>query len=96
MSRIFPIQGKRIQSIPWAMIAPHEAQALRNHDQSLEVLARRCGLSASEALDVLADRKWNGHYFRLPSQREAHAEHTEKCELELIAAVDCWKDASTL
>lgn len=47
------------QSIPWEMIAPHEAQALRNHDQTLERLAERGGLSPGEAVDVLMGRKWN-------------------------------------
>lgn len=46
-------------SIPWEMIAPHEAQALYNHcDQDLNCLARRGGLSHCEALAVLEDRKW--------------------------------------
>ena len=54
-------QWKRIaaSSIPWAMIAPHEAQALENHcGQSLERLAQRGGLEASEAIAVLEDRPW--------------------------------------
>lgn len=45
-------------AIPWDMIAPHEAQAEENHDQSLNVLAARCGLSACEAVAVLEDRPW--------------------------------------
>lgn len=57
--RQFPImQGKLRKGIPWAMIAPHEAQALRNHDQTLERLAQRGGLSPEEAVAVLEDRKW--------------------------------------
>lgn len=54
--RRFPIQDG--PSIPWRAIAPHERQALRNHDQSLETLARRGGLSPCEAVAVLEDRKW--------------------------------------
>ena len=46
--------------IPWAMIAPHEAQAIRNHGrQDLQELARRHGLSACEAVAVLEDRRWH-------------------------------------
>lgn len=41
----------------WEIIAPHEAQAKINHDQSLERLAQRGGLSCYEALCVLQDRK---------------------------------------
>ncbi len=54
----FPIQvglpGDCRGFIPWAMIAPHEPQALHNHgQQSLATLARRGGLSPSEAVAVL-------------------------------------------
>lgn len=55
----FPIQlerGRRT-SIPWEKIAPHEAQAQRNHDQSLKRLAERGGLSPHEAIWVLCDQK---------------------------------------
>lgn len=44
--------------IPWAMIAPHEAQAQRNHDQTLQRLYERGGLCACEACAVLEDRAW--------------------------------------
>lgn len=49
-----------MNSIPWAMIAPHEQQAMANHGQSLDMLARRGGLCPSEALAVLDGRKWEG------------------------------------
>jgi hypothetical protein len=65
----FPIQGfwsrkqwKNVPAttIPWAMIAPHEPQALWNHcGQSLERLAQRGGLAPCEAIAVLEDRKWH-------------------------------------
>ena len=45
-------------TIPWAMMAPHEAQAAKNHLQSLETLARRGGLGRCEACAVLEDREW--------------------------------------
>jgi len=46
-------------TIPWAMIAPHEGQARRNHcGQTLQRLAERGGLSACEAIAVLEDRRW--------------------------------------
>lgn len=45
--------------IPWAMIEPHEAQAVRNHRQTLDQLAARCGLSACEAIAVIEDRAWS-------------------------------------
>ena len=47
----------RYGQIPWSVIAPHEAQALRNQGgQTLERLQERGGLSPEEALAVLEDR----------------------------------------
>ncbi len=51
MRRRFPIQNApTLGSIPWSLIAPHEGQALANHQQTLDRLAERGGLSACEAL----------------------------------------------
>lgn len=47
-----------VLQIPWAMIAPHEGQAYRNHSQTLERLDQRGGLDAAEAIAVLEDRAW--------------------------------------
>lgn len=45
---------KPVKGVPWAMIKPHEAQALINHDgQSLDTLARRAGLDVVEATAIL-------------------------------------------
>lgn len=56
---VMPIMGAALLSeIPFAMIAPHEAQALRNHSQSLERLAQRGGLAACEAIDIIEGRRW--------------------------------------
>lgn len=47
------------RSIPWDVIAPHEAQARRNHgQQTLSRLAERGGLSPCEAIAVLEDRDY--------------------------------------
>jgi hypothetical protein len=45
-------------SVPWSLIAPHEAQAQRNHMQTLETLAVRGGLGPCEMVAVLEDRPW--------------------------------------
>ncbi len=50
------------RSVPWAMLAPHEEQAKRNHDQGLEVLASRGGLGAGEMVAVLRDVTWREVY----------------------------------
>ena len=62
-SAAFPIMegGARradgdLKSIPWAMIAPHDATAQRNHGgQNLVRLAQRGGLCPLEAVAVLED-----------------------------------------
>jgi hypothetical protein len=59
--RQFPIMDARGSpggAIPWSLIAPHELQAIRNHDQTLERLAQRGGLVWSEAYAVLIDSPW--------------------------------------
>lgn len=45
--------------LPWEMIEPHEKQALKNHSQTLERLAQRGGLCASEAVAVLEGKGWH-------------------------------------
>lgn len=45
-------------SIPWSLIEPHRKRAMRNHDQTLERLAERGGLSPKEIMCVLEDRDW--------------------------------------
>ena len=69
--RIFPIMHGRNslsgpRGIPWALIAPQEAQAKENHGQSLERLASRGGLSPAEAVAVL-----EGHGYRGVGEAEA-------------------------
>lgn len=56
---VMPIMGSLLMSeIPWAMISPHERQAQINHGQSLERLAQRGGLGASEAIAIIEGRRW--------------------------------------
>ena len=61
--RRFPVLGHAqssfpLASVPWEFIAPHEAQARRNHDQTLQRLAERGGLSVKEMLAVLIGQHW--------------------------------------
>lgn len=46
------------RSVPWSLLAPHEARAQRTHSQTLERLAERGGLSPSEMAAVIEDREW--------------------------------------
>lgn len=47
------------ERFPMSLFEPHEAQAERNHYQSLQTLARRGGLSWCEAVAILEDRDWH-------------------------------------
>ena len=67
--REFPILTNPKEYIPWDAIAPHEAQALRNHHQTLERLAERGGLSWVEAYAVLTDN----HFMSVMSLTEKEA-----------------------
>lgn len=49
---------KAPHEVPWAILARHERQAMKNHDQALERLAQRGGLSPCEMVAVLEDREW--------------------------------------
>lgn len=45
--------------IPWELLAPHEAQAIKNHDQTLEQLAKRGGLDVCEAVAIIEGKKFH-------------------------------------
>lgn len=46
-------------SFPYEEVAKHEKQMLINHEQSVEQVAKRGGLTAAELLAVLEDRKYH-------------------------------------
>jgi hypothetical protein len=52
---IHPTDRHILASVPWSLVEPHRAQALRNHSQSLETLASRGGLGLAELYYVLRD-----------------------------------------
>ena len=66
--KLFPVLGdhsslwKRFPDCPkfidLSIIAPHEAQAIKNHSQTLSELSRRGGLSPDELCAVINDRAW--------------------------------------
>jgi hypothetical protein len=73
-----PLQGSQwLKAVPWDFLAPHQAQAVRNHSQSLETLAQRGGLCPSEVLAVIEQRRW---------RRLAEA----RAEAAVIAALGAW------
>lgn len=46
------------RSVPWDLVEAHAARARENHDQSLERLAERGGLSPAELYAVVHDLNW--------------------------------------
>lgn len=65
--RMFPVllgpREKRmapdcLRAIPWSAIAPYEDQAKRNHNQTLDRLAERGGLSPLEICYVCCRTEW--------------------------------------
>jgi hypothetical protein len=91
--RMFPVlwggDRKRYEAlgipreVPWAMLAPHEAQAIANHSQRLQRLAERGGLGVDEMVLVLEGRSiaelfrqrppLETYWERLRKHLEAHA-----------------------
>ena len=54
-----PIMGATLLSeVPFAMLVPHSDQAMSNHGQTLERLAQRGGLGASECIDIIEGHRW--------------------------------------
>jgi hypothetical protein len=46
------------RTVPWDFVRPYEARAQKNHDQTLEVLAARGGMSECELIALAEDRPW--------------------------------------
>jgi hypothetical protein len=100
--KMFPIligyggtEGPCPSSIPWDAIAPYEGHAQANHQQSLERLAERGGLSPEEALYVMTGKRWRGETFTKEFRREACAflDKLVRDRGELQAAHDRYKAA---
>ena len=58
-------------TIPWAILIPHESQAIANHGQTLQRLNERGGLCWSELLAVLKDKKLSDKEIKDISEEEA-------------------------
>ena len=96
----FPIMASSLlTSVPWEFIEPHAAQAMANHDQTLNRLAQRGGLSACEALCAVT-----GRGFRELLSFSSPTRHGEtrppkpfsercSCRAELARLVEEWRIA---
>lgn len=56
--QMFPILGEHGQAVPFDIVLRHQAQAVKNHGQSVHRLAERGGLDWHELLAVLSDVRW--------------------------------------
>jgi hypothetical protein len=61
--RMFPVlyshgEERGLKEVPWDFLKPHESQAFKNHDQSLETLASRGGLGLDEMLAIVREVSW--------------------------------------
>ena len=54
----FVAWGGAPTGVPWDLVLAHEAQCLSNHDQTVQRLAERGGLSTEELCCVLMDKRW--------------------------------------
>lgn len=62
MENKFPIlDSEPKEYIPLELVKPHEKQAIRNHNQTLERLSERGGLGWIEMLFVLEDKNYDFH-----------------------------------
>lgn len=74
----FAIRSKQacvaLTSIPWELIDNEDAEqwARRNHQQSLEKLARRGGISACEAIRIIAGISYSGSTNLCLPEKDAH------------------------
>lgn len=87
------VDPKYPKYVPWALVAAHAEQAMRNHNQTVERLAERGGLGWSELLDVLLDRPWDGVAFWLPKQREAYVTSQTKAAEKCMKIISDWSKA---
>lgn len=69
---MFPVLNDEvIKRVPWEAVEPHEAQAQKNHSQSLKRLAERGGLGIEELLYVLTDRPFPTLISKASTKRDA-------------------------
>ena len=80
-------------SVPWDFLAPHERQAVANHDQTLQRLAERGGLGSTEMLCVLDGLPWRLRHRTADGTRYL----TEEEGLaEIRRRVAAWEDERSL
>ncbi len=83
-------------SVPWDWVSGHEAQALENHDQTLEGLNGRGGVGYQELLAIMLDTHWS----KLDLTEELAAKIVRKFETKLTqqeaVAEALWKAVNAI
>lgn len=69
-----------LDNLPWDVIAPHEAQAQRNHSQSLKQIKSRGGLSVKEAACIVSDEPYRNIPLVIAIHRLAAAVEAAKAD----------------
>ncbi|MCK5604772.1 hypothetical protein KAR91_22980 [Candidatus Pacearchaeota archaeon] len=82
--KIFPIMnGEQVCGILWEAVKPYTYQALRNHQQSLDMLARRGGLDPLELWCVVNNISWR-ELISLGTPHKELKAIAQNCEQKLI------------
>jgi hypothetical protein len=68
--------------VPWPMLQPHEKHAEKNHQQTLQVLASRGGLSPQEIVAIMKGSSWE----------EMKTIGCEEAERTIIEMTEHWYD----
>lgn len=59
MAKTFTVMHSPIlKAVPWHIVEPHRAQAMTNHQQTLERLDERGGLDVTELASVLLNERY--------------------------------------
>lgn len=70
MTAQFPIAlDPQLKAVPVSVLAPHEAQALKNHGKNLKTLAAQGGLTPEEAVAIIEGRPWERMAFSEARQK---------------------------
>jgi hypothetical protein len=90
---MFPVLGSK-ETVPWSLVEPHRAQAIKNHYQTLERLAQRGGLSWLELEAIINDGHVSSNrVYRLPQERAEYDKAEADARERVLAQVAALKTA---
>ena len=78
MTSLWKLHPEWPRSVPWAMMEAVESNCKRNHSQSVDLLARRGGMSYKEILWAVMGCKWS-------EVRGMTTEEAAKAVMQLVA-----------